>query len=54
LDIIKFVAWAKATQFGPWGTSITSTNGITVNNLGVEVDQGGGAEISDEPAPANP
>ena len=54
LDIIKFVAWAKATQFGPWGTSITSTNGITVNNLGVVVDQGGGAEISDEPAPANP
>lgn len=54
LDIIKFVAWAKATQFGPWGTSITSTNGITVNNLGVKVDQGGGAEISDEPAPANP
>ena len=53
LDIIKFVAWAKATQFGPWGTSITSTNGITVNSLGVSVDQGG-AEISDEPAPANP
>ena len=54
LDIIKFVAWAKATQFGPWGTSITSANGIVVNNVGQVVDQGGSGEFSGDPAPSNP
>ena len=29
-DIVKFVNWAKATQFGPWSTSITGATPITV------------------------
>lgn len=35
LDIIKFVNWAKATQFGPWGTSITTNSAEEIDPEGV-------------------
>ena len=31
LDIIKFVNWAKATQFGPWSTSIVAADPIDIS-----------------------
>ena len=34
LDIIKFVNWAKATQFGPWGTSIAAADPIEIYTSG--------------------
>lgn len=30
LDIVKFVNWAKATQFGPWGTSVEAAQPVNV------------------------
>jgi hypothetical protein len=37
LDIIKFVNWAKATQFGPWSTSIVAADPIEI----LVTDEGG-------------